>query len=140
VTPFGLLIRAGFSHFSKSRTEENGVPSRAVNPRMPFSPNPKRFTFGLTIAAGLRGESAGGPRACGTSFRVTLRSQPPGFAVSRQPFVCIGLAYETLDVPNFSTGTVGFNLPIAIGDALRGKDDAGRFAHSANMTPNRADS
>jgi hypothetical protein len=51
----------------------------------------------------------------------------------RQPLISIGLAYEALDVSNFSPGTMGLNLPIAIGDALARKDDAGRFFHAANM-------
>ena len=67
------------------------------------------------------------------SFCVTLRSQPRHLALSRQPLIGSGLAYEALDVPDFSPGTVGLNLPITIGDAFAGKDDAGRFSHFDNM-------
>jgi hypothetical protein len=80
------------------------------------------------------------PRAGSGSFCVTLRSQPRDLALSRQPLINIGLAYKPLDVPNFSARTVGLYLPIAFGNALAGKDDAGRFAHNANMTPYRPDS
>jgi hypothetical protein len=57
-------------------------------------------------------------------FRVTLRSQPRDLALSRHPFISIGLAYEALDVSNFRAGTVGLNLPIALGDSLAGKGNA----------------
>jgi hypothetical protein len=34
---------------------------------------------------------------------------------------------------------MGLNLPIAVSDAFGGKDDAGRFAHPANMRRESAD-
>ena len=69
----------------------------------------------------------------GGSFCVTLRSQPRDLALSRQPLISFDLAYEALDVPDFGSGTVSFNLPIALGDAFAGKGDAGRFAHTTYM-------
>jgi hypothetical protein len=80
------------------------------------------------------------PKPPGGLFCVTLRSQPGDLAFSRQPLINIGLADEAFDVPNFSPGTVGFNLPIALGDALAGKGDAGGFFHPAYMDREPADS
>ncbi len=63
------------------------------------------------------------------SFRIPLRSQPGDLARAVKPLISFGLACEAINVPNVSSGIMGFNLPITIGDALDGKGDARRFAH-----------
>ncbi len=73
------------------------------------------------------------------SFRIPLRFQPRDLARSVKPLISLGLAFEAIDVPNFSPGIMGFNLPIAIGDALDGKGDARRFAHCESMRREPAD-
>lgn len=72
-------------------------------------------------------------------LRVTLGSQPGDFALAREPLISIGFAREALDVANFSPGTMGLDLPIAFGDSLAGKGNAGRFFHPANMPKSPSD-
>ena len=91
------------------------------------------------LIVNFNGEPIAAPRPPGGLFCVTLRSQPGDLAFSRQPLIDIGFAEEAFDVANFGPGTVGFNLPIAFGDALAGKGDAGRFFHRVYMHRESAD-
>jgi hypothetical protein len=71
------------------------------------------------------------------SFRVTLRSEPIYSSVALHPVIKVGLARQTLDVSDFGTGTVGFDLPIALRNAFRLEDhaDSRGFAHTAEYGP-----
>jgi hypothetical protein len=73
----------------------------------------------------------------GLSFRVTLRSKPVYAAASLHPFIDVGFALQPLDVPNFRSGTVCINLPIAFGNSLRLENDSDTwgFAHEAEYDP-----
>lgn|SRR5437588_12916118 len=67
------------------------------------------------------------------SFRIALRSEPIYAAAALHPLVKVGLARQALDVPDFRTGTVGLDLPVALRDAFRLEDDpdSRRFSHTA---------
>jgi hypothetical protein len=63
------------------------------------------------------------------SFCVALRPQPIDALASQQPFIDISFALEAPDVPNFGSGVVGLDLPVALRDAVEFENDLGRFAH-----------
>jgi hypothetical protein len=52
------------------------------------------------------------------SFRVALRSQPIYAQASLQPFIDFSFALKVLDVPNFGSGVVSLDFPIARRDAV----------------------
>jgi hypothetical protein len=52
------------------------------------------------------------------SFRVALRSQPIYAQASLQPFIDFSFALKVLDVPDFGSGVVSLDLPIARRDAV----------------------
>ena len=67
------------------------------------------------------------------SFRVALRSEPVYAPGALHPFVNFGFARQPLDVSDFGTGTVSFDLPVAVCEALRFEDDRDfrGFGHGA---------
>ena len=73
----------------------------------------------------------------GWSFRVALRSEPIYSSTALHPVIKVGLARQTLDVPDFGTGTVGLDLPVAFRNAFRFEDDADSrgFAHTPEYDP-----
>jgi hypothetical protein len=54
-----------------------------------------------------------------------------------QPFVNVGLARQSRDVSDFGTGTVGLDLPVALGNALWLENDCDSrgFAHETEYAP-----
>ena len=73
-------------------------------------------------------------------FCVTLRSEPSHLSATAHPVVDVSLADETANDPDFRARNNCLNLPIGFSDPLWLEYDTGRFAHPANMAPNRADS
>src|SRR6266849_6418791 len=70
-----------------------------------------------------------GLASCGWSFRVALRSQPIYAPASLQPLINFNFALKPLNVPNFGSGVVSLDLPVALCNALVFEDDPRRFAH-----------
>src|SRR6266849_4349231 len=70
-----------------------------------------------------------GLASCGWSFRVALRSQPIYAPASLQPLINFSFALKPLNVPNFGSGVVSLDLPVALCNALVFEDDPRRFAH-----------
>jgi hypothetical protein len=62
------------------------------------------------------------------SFCVALRSQPINTPGACKPLVNFRLALKAPDVPDFSSGIVGFDLPLALGDTVKFEGNP-RFAH-----------
>src|SRR6266478_4728382 len=79
------------------------------------------MTHGGMIRSGLA--------SCGWSFRVALRSQPIYAPASFQPLINFSFALKPLNVPNFGSGVVSFDLPVALRNAFVFEDDPRRFAH-----------
>jgi hypothetical protein len=52
-----------------------------------------------------------------------------------EPLVNLGFGLEPLDVTNFGSGIVGFDLPIALRNALKFEDNPRGFAHEAEYAP-----
>jgi hypothetical protein len=71
------------------------------------------------------------------SFRVALRSEPINSSTALHPVIKVGLARQTLDVPDFGAGTVGLDLPVAFRNAFRFEHDADSrgFAHTPEYDP-----
>ena len=67
------------------------------------------------------------------SLGVTSGPQPFDLAVAGQPVVNCHFILEAFDVINFAARTVRLDLPVALRNSLRLKDDARRFAHPGNM-------
>jgi hypothetical protein len=63
------------------------------------------------------------------SFRVALRSQPIYAPASLQPLINFSFALKPLNVPNFGSGVMSLDLPVALCDALVFENDPRRFAH-----------
>jgi hypothetical protein len=68
----------------------------------------------------------------GRSFCVALRPQPIDATAAIKPFVNFRLALKAPDVPNFSPGIVGFDMPLALCDTVEFEGDP-RFAHKPIM-------
>jgi len=78
---------------------------------------------------------AGDAAECGRSFREALGPKPCHLTRTVNPLASVLPADQAFDVPDFRTGSMGLDLPIAFGDPLSIEDDAWRSNHWTNMVP-----